>query len=101
MVTSNSLKLTLCAAVAAASLLARPASIFAGTDSSDKEAKAVVQPTEPSAITGDLGVNMVSQYLTRGFVQENQGAIGQPYSDLYFAVYTAKDTDFINKVTLN
>jgi hypothetical protein len=100
MVTSNSLKLTLCAAFAAASLMA-PASIFAGTDTSDKETKSVVQPTEPSAITGDLGVNFVSQYLTRGFVQENQGAIGQPYLDLYFAVYTAKDTDFINKVTLN
>ena len=54
-----------------------------------------------SCITGDLGVNVVSQYVSRGLIFENQGAIIQPYADLYFRVYKGADTDFLNKVSVN
>lgn len=74
-----------------------PASLFAGTDS-----KAVVQPpAAPSILTGDLGVNFVSEYISRGVLQEKQGVIAQPYLDLFLSVYQGADTDVINKVTLN
>jgi hypothetical protein len=71
-----------------------PASLYAGTES-----KAVVETTTKSAITGDLGVNFVSEYISRGAMQENQGVIAQPYADLYFALY--EGDGFVNKVTLN
>jgi hypothetical protein len=73
-----------------------PASVFAGTES-----KAVVETTTKSIISGDLGVNFVSEYISRGAMQENQGTIAQPYIDLFFSVYEGADTDVINKVTLN
>jgi len=97
MVTSNDLKLTLCAGIALAGMAT---SVFAGTETtSGKESKAVVQAPATSAITGDLGVSFVSAYFTRGLVQENQGIIGQPYADLYFDLYDG--TGFINKVVLD
>ena len=85
--------LTLGAGIAVAAILL-PASLYAGTDS-----KAVVETTTKSAITGDLGVNFVSEYISRGAMQENQGVIAQPYADLYFSLY--EGTGFVNKVTLN
>lgn len=71
-----------------------PASLFAGTES-----KAVVETTKKSIITGDLGVNFVSEYISRGAMQENQGVIAQPYADLYFSLY--EGDGFVNKVALN
>jgi len=98
MVKSNSLKLTLCAGIALAGSVL-PASVFAGTSVvSGKESKAVVEETHQSAITGDLGVNLVSQYVSRGLVKENQGVIAQPYVDLYFNLY--EGDAFVNKVSL-
>lgn len=73
-----------------------PASLFAGTD-----AKTTVTPAAaPSILTGDLGVNFVTEYISRGVMQEKQGVIAQPYLDLFLNVYEAKD-GFIDKVTLN
>lgn len=71
-----------------------PASLYAGTES-----QAVVETTTKSVITGDLGVNFVSEYISRGVMQENKGVIAQPYADLYFALY--KGDGFVNQVTLN
>ncbi|MEI8233488.1 MAG: hypothetical protein WCH57_02245 [Verrucomicrobiota bacterium] len=85
--------LTLCAGIALAGMLL-PASLFAGTES-----KAVVETTTKSVITGDLGVNFVSEYISRGAMQESKGVIAQPYADLYYALYEGEG--FINKVTLN
>lgn len=85
--------LTLGAGIAVAAILL-PASLYAGTES-----KAVVESITKSAITGDLGVNFVSEYISRGAMQENQGVIAQPYADLYFALYEGEG--FVNKVTLN
>jgi len=42
---------------------------------------------EESCITGDLGVDVVSEYIRKGIVQENQGFIIQPYADLHFRIY--------------
>ena len=71
---------------------------FAGDDES-KETKAVKETVKETCITGDLGVTMITQYISRGLVLENQGVIAQPYLDLYFKLY--EGTGFINKVTFN
>jgi len=44
-------------------------------------------------------VTFVTEYLTRGLLEENQGVIAQPYLDLYFKLY--EGTGFINKVVFN
>ena len=61
--------------------------------------KEVVEKCKESCISGDIGVNVVSQYISRGYVYENQGAIFQPYTDLYFKLYEGEGT--LNKVVLN
>jgi len=74
---------------------------FAGTavTSSSKETKnPLVEEVKKSCITGDIGANIVSQYITRGYVQENQSAIVQPFADLYFKLYEGEG--FINSLTL-
>ena len=84
-------------AVTAAGLMATTVS-YAGTEvAASKDVKNVVEETKKSFITGDLGVSMVSEYISRGLVLENQGAIAQPYLDLYFKLY--EGTGFINSVT--
>src|SRR4051812_15037640 len=84
-----------CALAAGISII--PAVSFAGTPS--KEVKEVVEKCKESCITGDLGVNVVSLYASRGVVFENQGAIIQPYADIYFKVYEGEG--FLNKVSVN
>lgn len=84
--------LTLGAGIALAGILL-PASMYAG------ESKAVVETATKSAITGDLGVNFVSEYISRGVIQEKQGLITQPYADLFYSVY--EGTGVIDKVSLN
>ena len=78
-------------------ILSSPAISFAGTPS--KEMKAVVEKCKESCITGDLGINVVSQYASRAVFFENQGGIIQPYADLYFKLYDGEG--FLNKVSLN
>jgi hypothetical protein len=69
--------------------------------STGKQAKEMVEEEEAkeSFITGDIGVNVVSQYISRGYVLENQGLIAQPFFDLYIKLYSGEG--FINSVTLN
>jgi hypothetical protein len=78
-----------------------PSLIGSSTDDGKdvKETKEVKETIKESCITGDLGVTFVSEYVSRGLVQVNQGVIAQPYLDLYFKVY--EGTGFINKVTIN
>jgi len=89
----------------AATTVALPALSWAATDSkvvtSPKDGKTPIEQTQESCITGDLGVNVVSQYVTRGVILENQGGITQPYADLYFRLYKGADADVLNKVVLN
>ena len=83
----------------AAGILSVPAISFAGTETAGKEAKPVVEQVKESCITGDIGINVVSQYVSRGVIFENQGAILQPYADLYFKLYEGEG--FLNAVSLN
>jgi hypothetical protein len=85
--------LTLSAGIAVAAIVL-PSSLYAGTES-----KAVVETPAKSALSGDLGVNFVSEYITHGVMQENQGVIAQPYADLYYALYEGDGA--VNKVSLN
>ena len=80
-------------------VLASAAASVAGTESTGKESKAIIEKAKESCISGDLGVNVVSQYISRGLIFENQGAIIQPYADLYFKLYEGEG--FLNKATLN
>jgi hypothetical protein len=50
-------------------------------------AKKIVEPTPESCITGDIGFDIVSNYVTKGIVQQNQGFIIQPYADLHFRIF--------------
>jgi hypothetical protein len=81
----------------AAGAICIPVSSYAGKEM--KEVKEVVEKCKESCITGDIGVNIVSQYVSRGVVFENQGAIIQPYADLYFKLYEGEG--FLNKISLN
>jgi hypothetical protein len=83
--------------VLTAGIMTLPAISFAGTPA--KEVKEVVEKCKESCITGDLGVNVVSQYVSRGVIFENQGGIVQPYADLYFKLYEGEG--FFNKISLN
>jgi hypothetical protein len=83
--------------VLTAAILSVPAISFAGTPS--KEMKTVVEKCKESCITGDLGINVVSQYVSRGVIFENQGWITQPFADLYFKLHEGEG--FLNKVSLN
>jgi hypothetical protein len=82
----------ICALSAAVTLL--PGVSYAG-----KEVKEVIEKCKESCITGDLGVNIVSQYISRGVIFENQSSIIQPYADLYFKLY--EGDGFFNKIVLN
>lgn len=81
-----------------AMMLAPVPVLFAG-ETAGKETKKIIEVAKESCITGDLGVSAVSQYITRGVVLENQGAIIQPFADLYFKLY--EGDGLINKVSLN
>jgi hypothetical protein len=83
--------------VLTAGILTAPALSFAGTPS--KEVKEVVEKCKESCITGDIGINVVSQYVSRGVIFENQGGIVQPYADLYFKLYQGEG--FLNSISLN
>jgi hypothetical protein len=79
-------------------LLLLPATVvLAGTG---KETKKVETVEEKSWISGDLGVTVVTKYLSRGVTLENQGLITQPYADIYFKLFES-ESGFINKVSLN
>src|SRR4051812_1342762 len=83
----------------AASVIVIPTVSWAGTETAGKEMKQVAPICKESCISGDIGVNFVSEYISRGLVLENQGVIAQPFTDLYFKLYSGEG--FINKVSLN
>jgi hypothetical protein len=92
------------ASLALCGFAAVPMTAKAGTDetASGKESKAVVEEAKKSYISGDLGVQFVTTYYSRGILQGPQGKRGfdaQPYLDLYFQLYAG--TGFVDKITLN
>ena len=83
-----------------AGILAAPSLCLAGKEIKEtEEPKAVVEKSKESCITGDIGITVVSQYVSRGVIFENQGGIVQPYADLYFKLYEGEG--FFNKISLN
>lgn len=66
--------------------LALASTSLAGTAAPAKENKAC-KPITESCITGDIGIDVTSNYIARGISQENQGAILQPHINLSFRVY--------------
>lgn len=89
---ANIKNLTLGAGIALAGIVL-PASLYAGTES-----KAVVETTTKSALSGDLGINFVSEYISRGAPQEIKGVIAEPYADIAYSVY--EGDGFVNKASL-
>jgi hypothetical protein len=77
----NTRNITTVAAFAAACLAGSTA--YAGP----KPSKKIIEPVQESCITGDIGFDIVSNYITKGGVQNNQGFIIQPYADLHFRIY--------------
>ena len=75
--------ITTVAAFAAACLAGSTA--YAGTKV--KPAKKLIEPAQESCITGDIGFDVVSNYISKGIVYNNQGFIMQPYADLHFRIY--------------
>jgi hypothetical protein len=80
-------------------LVLAPVPLLLAGESTGKEVKKVIEAAKESCITGDIGVSVVSQYISRGVIFENQGLIAQPFADLYFKLYEGEG--FINKVSLN
>ncbi len=83
--------------IRSAAALCLTASAFAGTEAN--EMKTVVEKVKESCITGDIGINVVSQYVSRGVIFENQAGIIQPFADLYFKLYSGDG--FLNAISLN
>lgn len=80
-------------------ILSLPALSMAGTEMKEsKEVKTVVEAAKESWISGDIGVDVVSQYVSRGSVLENQGFIAQPSINFYVKLYEGEG--FINNITL-
>ena len=61
-------------------------------------APAVEEKAPASAFSGSLGVSFASQYILRGLVYENQGAISQPALDLACTLFEGEGA--FNKVSL-
>jgi hypothetical protein len=78
-------------------VVALPAFTFAGVAA--KETKNVIEKAKESCITGDIGLDIYSKYIFHGLTLENQGAILQPYADLYFKLYSGEGA--LTDVTLN
>jgi hypothetical protein len=78
-------------------VLAVAASIAqAEPQASDPKAVLTNEESKP-LISGDAGVTVTNEYLSRGLVLVNHGAQFQPYGDLFFHVY--EGDGFINSVT--
>ena len=89
--------ITTFAAFAAASLLG--VSAYAGPQPKSKPMKPIKEVLQESCITGDIGFDVVSEYIRHGIVMENQSFIIQPYADLHFRV--AKNVGAIDSITVD
>jgi len=88
---------------AIAAVVALPTLSWAGTSTS-KSLKASApapapQKLQESAITGDIGLNVVTAYYSRGIIQNNHAPSFQPYADIFFKAY--EGDGFLNKAVLN
>lgn len=88
---------------AIAAVVALPTLSWAGTTASKtKSTKAPApapQKLQESAISGDIGINVVTSYYSRGVLQTNNAPSFQPYADFFFKAY--EGDGFLNKVVIN
>ncbi len=63
------------------------------------QTKKVIEPASESCITGDIGFDVLSEYIHQGIVKQNQGFIIQPYADLHFRIY--KGAGALTSVTVD
>lgn len=63
-------------------------SAMAGTDSTTDDPKAMQKTAAAQPfITGDAGVTVTNEYISRGLVLVNHGAQVQPYGDVFFHIF--------------
>lgn len=86
---------------AVAAVVALPTLSWAGTEtkSSSKAKTAAPEKLQESAISGDIGLNVVTAYYSRGILQNNHSASFQPYADLNFKAY--EGDGFLNKAVFS
>jgi len=85
-----------------AAVLALPTLSWAGSEAISKKAPAPAPAPEKvleSAITGDIGLNVVTSYYYHGAIQQNHSASFQPYADINFKAF--EGDGFLNKATVN
>lgn len=85
-----------------AAVLALPTLSWAGSEAKSKKAPAPAPAPEKvleSAITGDIGLNVVTSYYYHGAIQQNHSASFQPYADINFKAF--EGDGFLNKATIN
>jgi hypothetical protein len=71
----------------------------AGESFQQSQEKASIEEEKPEALwSGDFGVNFVSAYFAFGILQENKGAIAQPFFDVARTLF--KGDGLVNNVTL-
>lgn len=61
------------------------------------EAQTVVSPPKEPLLSGEIGLTVANQYMTRGFVVQNEGISFQPHFDLNVSLY--EGDGFINSAT--
>lgn len=72
---------------------------FAGPAPAPAPSKRVVETLEESCITGNIGLDVTSNYISKGVMWVNQGAILSPYADLSFRF--AKNVGFIDSASVD
>src|SRR6218665_1193274 len=70
---------------------------IAGLTASAVTAQTIAEPEEESLFSGEIGVTVVNQYMTRGFVVQGEGTSFQPHFDLVATLYQGEG--FINNAS--
>jgi len=85
---------------AVAAVVALPTLSWAGTETKSKTTAAPAPAKlQESAISGDIGLNVVTAYYSRGIIQTNHSASFQPYADFNFKAY--EGDGFLNKAVIS
>lgn len=71
--------------------------IFAATACLRVEAQTVEEPQPESILSGEIGLTVANQYMTRGFVVQEEGISFQPHFDLSARLY--EGDGFINRTS--
>ena len=83
--------------ILATGIVAFPAIVCAGTATAGKETP--VEKCKESCISGSIGIDVVSMYISHGVIYENQGAILQPFGSLSFQLHEGEGA--LNGVSLD